>query len=307
MIHSLNTNAWVACALLIVFTGLAVACDGPTPEPTAQNEDGRLIVFTSIYPLEYLAERIGGNAVDVHSLVPPGGVAHAYEPSPADLQRLGKADLLLLNGLGMEPWAQRALDALGDAAPQTSVAQESGTALPTNGDPHVWLDPNLTGGQAVMVTRALIRVDPDRLTEYAERGQEVTADLNAMDAEFAAGLASCAHQTFVTTHAAYGHLAARFGLEHLSVTSLLSEAEPSAQHLASLIDLMEERGIEYLLADPALSDRYAQTIARETGATILDIHPIGSVTPAELADHGDYMGLMRDNLASLQLALECTA
>jgi zinc transport system substrate-binding protein len=70
---------------------------------------------------------------------------------------------------------------------------------------------------------------------------------------------------------------------------------------------MRESGIEHLLAEPALSDRYAQTIARETGATILDIHPIGSVTPDELADHGDYMGLMRANLASLKLALECTA
>jgi zinc transport system substrate-binding protein len=307
MIHSLNKKAWATCALLIVFTGLAVACDGFKLEPTAQNEDERLIVFTSIYPLEYLAERIGGDAVTVHSLVPPGSEAHAYEPSPVDLQRLAKADLLLLNGLGMEPWAQRALDALGDAAPQTYVEQESGGTFPTNGDPHVWLDPDLSGAQAVMVTRALIRVDPDRVTEYTERGREVTTELNTLDEEFAAGLASCAHQTFVSTHAAYGHLAARFGLEQLSVTGLSPEAEPAAQHLANLIDLMRESGIEHLLAEPALSDRYAQTIARETGATILDIHPIGSVTPDELADHGDYMGLMRANLASLKLALECTA
>ncbi|MEE8518105.1 MAG: metal ABC transporter substrate-binding protein [Dehalococcoidia bacterium] len=268
-------------------------------------------MFTSIYPLQYFAERVGGDTVSVHSMVRAGAEVHSFEPSPADLQRLAGADLLLLNGLGIEPWADRTLDALGDAAPRTislgEALEDQAEASAEVDDPHLWLDPLTAIAQAKLVAEALSIANPDSAAQYAANALPLLGDLQDLHEEFQTTLSECAHRTFVTTHAAYGHLAGRYGLEQISVTGLSPEAEPSARHLAELAELIADRGIEHILAEPSLSDRYAETIARESGADILELHQIGSVTSAELEEHGDYLGLMRDNLASLSLALGCAS
>ena len=129
--------------------------------------------------------------------------------------------------------------------------------------------------------------------------------MQELDQEFVEGLGACKHDHFVTSHAAYGYLAANYGLEQIALAGLSPEMEPSPQRLAEITDRVTELGLGHVMVEPVLSDRLAQTVARETGIELLSIHAIESVTENELQAHGDYIGLMRDNLANLRVALEC--
>lgn len=305
MRHYLNIKllVWGAfpSALLI-----ATACGGDGATPVAS--DARLSVVASIYPMAYFAERIGGERVDVTSLVPPGVEAHSFVPTPGDLQTIARADLAVMNGLALEPWMTRALDALGPDAPgvvvEAAADGETGDGSP---DPHVWLDPLLVVEQATRILEAFVTLDGAAADSYTVNAAALIDELEALHATYVSGLASCRHASFVTTHAAYGHLAARYGLKQVSITGISPEAEPSARDLARVIEHVDELGLRFVLVEPSLSRRLAETIAAESSLSLLDIHQLGSVTQAEIDAHDDYFGLMRANLESLATALECAA
>ena len=283
-------------ALLIV-----TACAGDGTAPTA---DTRLTIVASIYPMAYFAERIGGERIDVITLVPPGVEAHSFEPTPGDLQTIARADLAVMNGLSLEPWMAPALDALGADGPAIVVE----AAVDGEGDdPHVWLDPQQAVQQAERVLEALVALDGDGSDAYKANAAALIGELNALDAAYVSGLASCQHTQFVTTHAAYGHLAARYGLTQVAITGISPEAEPSARDLAEVIERVDELDLRYVMVEPSLSSRLAETVAAESDLSLLKIHELGSVTQAELDEHHDYFGLMRANLDSLTTALECAA
>ena len=315
------------------------------------DNDGRLSVVASIYPLGYFAERVGGDLVTVEVLIEPGMEAHGFEPTASHLRNIGAADVVVMNGLELEPWLERALEALEENAAQVVVEaadksqavegfahaheeeegegheegkeedhgedakeeeeedhEEEGEEGDHGGeilDPHMWLDPLLAVVQVERIRDAIIEADADNAGTYRTNAAAVIDELNTLHAEFTEGLASCAHDHFVTSHAAYAYLAARYHAEQIPVTGLSPEAEPSPRQLAAITDRVTELGLGYVLVEPVLSDGLAQTIASEAGIDLIPFHAIGSVTDDELESHGDYFGLMRNNLASLKLALEC--
>ncbi len=331
----------------------------------------RLQVVATVYPLGYFAERIGGDRAEVNVLVGPGLEAHGFEPTSSDLLALGDADVIVMNGIGLEPWMDGAIDAIGDDLTAV-VVEASDPAQAMEGevhahgeeegdhgdeeadeegdhgdeeadeegdhgdedadadadhdeaegehgdeeegdhgdeeselDPHMWLSPTLAAHQVERIRDAFIAADADNADGYRQRADEVIAELDALDHEFEESLGACKHDHFVTSHAAYGYLAAQFGLEQIAVAGLSADVAPSPQRLANVTDRVTELGLGHVMVEPVLSDRLAQTIARETGIELLSIHAIGSVTENELEAHGDYFGLMRDNLANLKVALEC--
>ena len=290
------------------------SCAGePSPNGTV---DEAVSVVTTIYPMEYFVQRIGGSGVEVVGLVKPGVEAHSFEPTPGDLRRISGADLVVLNGLALEPWMERALASLRSQAPQ-AVLEASDQSFTDLGeasevdegklDPHLWLDPLLAIQQAERIRDALVAIDPPRSTQYAANAESLIDDLRALDDLFETRLASCRFDHFVTTHAAYGYLADRYGLVQVPIAGLSPEAEPSARELARLTDAVREMGLRHILAEPSLSARLANTVASESNLELLPIHQMESVTELEIEANGDYLGLMRDNLASLAVALECAA
>jgi zinc transport system substrate-binding protein len=264
--------------MLAVLAIVASGCGG-TDNDTL--EEGRFTIVTTIYPLLYFADRVAGPDVDVLSLIGSGVEAHTFEPTPADIQFLASADLIVANGLDLEPWLDRAIDALGDstvpvveAANVDGVRQQAGEDH--RWDPHLWLDPVLAAAQVERLRDALV-------------------------------VADCAQRHFVTTHAAYGYVADRYGLEQISIAGLTPESEPSPRDLADLVEQVRALDLTHVPVEPSLSSRVAETLAAETNLDLLPIHQLESVTPDELADHGDYLGLMRANLDSLTTALGCAA
>ena len=317
IIWQLRNGPTVALLLVALFAAACQAAGGTAP-PTG----GGLSVVTTIHPMEYFAERVGGVAVTVVNLVSPGVEAHGFEPSAGDLRTLGAADLVIANGLALEPWLDDALTSLGDEAPLVVI--EAAGAIEGHGaehdeethededdehdheglDPHVWLDPLGAVTQVERIRDALITLAPELEAEFEANAGVLIEELEDLH-QRASVLGDCAHDHFVTSHAAYGHLAARYGLEQVALVGLSVEAEPSAQRLAQIADQVRDLGLRYILVEPALGTRLADAVRRETGVELLPIHQIESVTPAELSEHGDYLGLMEDNLRSLSTALEC--
>ncbi len=355
----------IAIAVILGALVLAAACG------ESEGTTDRLQVVATVYPLGFFAERVGGDRVEVNVLVGPGLEAHGFEPTASDLLALGDADVIVMNGIGLEPWVDGAIDALGDDVEAVVVeaadpAQAMEGEVHSHGedegdhdedegdhgdedadaeghhgdedadedadhgdedadedgehgnedadehgdeeselDPHMWLNPTLAASQVERIRDAFVAADPANADAYRRRADELIARADALDAEFAESLGACKHEHFVTSHAAYGYLAAQYGLEQIAVAGLSADVAPSPQRLARVTDRVTALGLGYVLVEPVLSDRLAQTIARETGIELLPIHAIGSVTENELEAHGDYFGLMRDNLASLRTALEC--
>ena len=294
-------------------------------------------VIATIYPLGYFAERVGGDFVDVDVLVSPGFEAHGYELTASELQELGDADVIVMNGIGLEPWMNRAIEAVEDEL-SAIVVEASDAALAMEGevhmhddeeghhddeeahddhgdeeghhhesglDPHFWLSPTLAARQVERIRDAFVSADAANAATYRQHADELIAELQELDQEFVEGLGACRHDHFVTSHAAYGYLAAQYGLEQIALAGFSPDVEPSPQRLASVTDRVTDLGLGHVLVEPVLSDRLAQTVARETGIELRPIHAIESVTESELQAHDDYLGLMRDNLAGLRIALEC--
>ena len=175
-------------------------------------------------------------------------------------------------------------------------------------DPHIWLDPLYAIKQAKEVTDVLSAKDPDNLSYYLGNFQKLEGDLQLIHQDFANGFSRCEHEEFVISHAAFGYIAARYNLTQIEIAGLSADATPSALRLAEITERVEKLGLKAVLVEALQQENsVSQTLANETNLQVLPIHVIGTVTASELSEHGDYIGLMRNNLKSLQTAMECSA
>jgi zinc transport system substrate-binding protein len=281
----------ILISLVLVASTAAAGCAGGAGTGSAA---GKETVVAGFYPLAYAAEQVGGDAVEVTNLTPPGSEPHDLEVSPQDVAALREADLVLLLGHGFQPQLE---DAAGDGDNVLRLLDTPGLALRADDDPHVWLDPVR---YARIVTRIGEALGAPAATErLAER-------LRELDAEYGRGLAHCARHELVTSHKAFGYLADRYGLEQVAITGLSPEAEPDPGRLQDVVDLVRERGVTTIYFETLVSPRIAETVAAETGAETATLDPIEGLTEEEVARGDDYLSLMRDNLAALRKGLGCS-
>jgi len=270
------------CLLLALMSAPLIGCAG-AEEPEAETPT----VVAAFYPLSWAAEQIRGEAVEVVNLTPPGAEPHDVELSPRDVEAIRSADLVLYVGGGFQPAVE---DAIEDrAGPSLDV-------LDGDRDPHVWLDP-------VRFAEGVERI-AERLGG-AGSAYGLIRRLKRLDEEYRSGLARCARRTLVTTHAAFGHLAARYGLTQLSLAGRSPEAEPGPRELERLVAEVRASGATTVFAEPLVSDRLAETVAREAGAQVAILDPIEGLSEERLAAGEDYLSVMRRNLATLRQALGC--
>lgn len=279
---------------VLLAAALAAGCGGD-----AAGDDGTLVV-AAVYPLAFVAERVGGDRVTVESLAAPGVEPHDLELDPDQVDDVQTADLVLYVGGGFQPAVEDALgDAEGDAVDAVAAAGATGD------DPHVWLDPVRMQDVARAVATALAEVEPAGADAYAAAAERLVADLDALDAELRAGLAGCEGDLLVTTHAAFGHLAARYGLEQEGIAGLTPEAEADPRRLAELADLVRDRGVPTVFTEALLPPDVAETLAAEAGVATAVLHPLENLTEGEAEAGADYLSVMRDNLAALRSGLGC--
>jgi zinc transport system substrate-binding protein len=295
----------VLCSVALL-AGVLAGCDSGS-----ESGDGQVEVIAAFYPLEFVAQRVGGDQVEVSGLTKPGTEPHDLELTPQQVARLGEADLVLVLG-GFQPavddaTAQEAAQSTLDVADVSPL--EAGYAPieegvlredETGADPHVWLDPTRLGAIATAVADRLADLDPADAAGFRSRAAQLTDELGMLDGEFRAGLRSCRRKEIVTSHNAFGYLARAYGLEQVGITGLTPEEEPTPRRLAEVTDLARTRGVTTIFFEDLVSPKVAQALAREVGARAEVLSPIES-PPAT----GDYFTVMRENLVRLRRALGC--
>jgi zinc transport system substrate-binding protein len=267
------------------------------------------MVVASFYPLAFVAERLVGDVATVVNLTPPGVEPHDLEVSPDQAATIEDAKLVLTMGQGLQPSVEDAakrrssgvlslLDLLGvPASANTKRAEES---FDVGSDPHVWLDPQLMQNAVAEIATALAKVFPDSIDDINIRSTELGAELRGVDAAYVSGLAGCKGKVIVTSHAAFGRLAERFFLRQESIVGVSPEAEPTADRLATLADLVKSNRVTTIFAEELVSPKVADTLARETGVTVAVLNPIEGAPK-----QGDYVSAMIKNLAVLRAGLAC--
>lgn len=282
---------------------LALACAGAgrAAEPAAPG--GRLAVAASILPLADFAREVGGVRVEVTTLVPPGTSPHTYEPTPAQLLLVSRARLLVLNGAGLEYWADKLIAAA--ANPRLVVVRAAaglpllaGDADDRSGNPHVWLSPRLAIHEVAAIRDGLIRADPAGTAVYRANALRYAARLRALDREIRAAVAGFRSRKFIAFHPAWAYFARDYGLEQAAVIERSPGREPSPAEVLRIIRSAKAIGARAIFAEPQFSTKAARVIAAECGATVLLLNPLGR-PPAYR-----YIDLMRFNLAQMRKALE---
>lgn len=266
---------------------------------SAEGSNGKTSVVAAFYPLAFAAEQIGGSRVDVTNLTPPGAEPHDVELTPQEVGHIQTADVVLYVSHDFQPAVEQAVggakgtrvDALDGIGLRPGAGDEAGKT-----DPHVWLDPVLYARVVKKIGAALGR--PWRAAALARR-------VLAIDRAYRSGLANCKRKDFVTSHAAFGYLASRYGLHQVPITGIDPESEPSPQHLQSLIELVRREHVATVFFERLVSPRLAETVARDAGVKTAVLDPIEGLTPAEQDRGFTYFTLMRQNLRELRSALGC--
>lgn len=250
---------------------LALACSGPPPEAPAA--DDRIPVAVSVPPQAYFVDRIGGDRVDVEVLIPPGTSPHTFEPAPRQLMALSRARLYVKVGHPAFPFEKKHLDArLERDAGLEVVDLAAGIADHGETDPHVWLSPETAAVTARHIAQALARLDPAHADLFEANLATFLADVEALDQELRTAFAGLAHRSFVVQHPAWGHFAARYGLEQIAVESDGKEPGPAA--LVALIERTRKEGVRVVFVQQGIADRGARTLAREIGAEVVAVDPL---------------------------------
>ncbi|WMX47176.1 metal ABC transporter substrate-binding protein [Streptomyces roseicoloratus] len=299
------------------------ACGGGSDaaDKGGSESGGKLDVVASFYPLQFLAEQIGGSYVTVDTLTKPGVEPHDLELKPKQIGELGTADVVLyLKGIQPavdDAIAQSDADTKIDAATLTKV-EEHGTEVghdhgaehgseehagegEAGTDPHIWLDPVKYGEVAQGVGAAFEKADPAHAAAYKANTQALMTRLAALDGEFRTGLKNTSTKTFITTHSAFGYLAERYGLEQEGISGMDPESEPSPARIKELQDIAKKDKVTTVFFETLASDKTAKTLASDTGLRTDVLDPLEGITDASKGD--DYIEVMQSNLAALKKAL----
>jgi zinc/manganese transport system substrate-binding protein len=269
----------------------------------------RVVATMSI--LADMVTRIGGSRVEVRPLVGPDGDTHVFEPSPSDARALAGADLVVMNGLGLEGWMARLVAASGYKGPVVvaaakvkprDMAEEGGAGHDHDHgvDPHAWQD--LANGRLYVaeIARGLAAASPADAALFAANARAYDAELADLDAWVRATLAAIpdAKRRVITSHDAFGYFGAAYGVAFHAPAGLATDAEPSAGALGALIRQMREDGIKALFLENVTDPRLVETLGRETGAVLGGtLYSDALSKPGEGAE--TYVAMFRHNVTTL--------
>ncbi|WP_374356321.1 metal ABC transporter solute-binding protein, Zn/Mn family [Chitinimonas sp.] len=250
-----------------------------------------------------LVQQVGGDKVVVTTLVGVDGDAHVYQPGPRDMHALGKARLLVSNGLGFEPWTDKLVKSShyrGDILQASSGISSRQLPGGHHADPHAWQDPARVRRYIANIEAALVKLDAANAAYYRQRAAAYSAQLQALEAWADAQLASIApaKRMVITSHDAFGYLGERFGIRLIAAQGLSTDAEPTARDIGKLIQQMRQQKIKAVFVENISNPRLVQQLAREAGAT-----PGPELYSDALSKSGgpaaDYLSLMRHNISAL--------
>ena len=311
--------------LISLFVSLS-ACSMNEVHSDAVIVKGPVKVMTSIYPLQYFTKRIGGEKVEVDSLLPPGADAHTFEPTADDMITIAESDLFLYNGVGMESYSEKITNALKGEKTMMKEATV-GINLISSGhghedahsddhedsyeeehhhgdyDPHVWLDPTRSILMASNVRDALVELRPEEKETFDQNYKELKRELEQLDKEFHAIVEDAEHPEILVSHAAYGYWEDTYGIEQLSISGISPTEEPSQKELKELIETAKKHHIHYVIFEQNVTSRLGKIIQKEMKAEPLTLHNLSVLTDEDIEQDEDYLSLMKQNIETLKQAI----
>ncbi|MFV0258648.1 MAG: metal ABC transporter substrate-binding protein [Acidimicrobiales bacterium] len=303
----------------IIATMLMAAC-GAGSDPGASGDP--LTVVAAFYPLEEAARGVGGDAVEVVGLTPPGQGPHDLELLPQQVTDIDGADVVFYLGRGFQPQVEEAVAGAPDGVETVDLldhvellsvdpqlegtdGEVDGEVLTGDVDPHVWLDPARMITMVEAIVEVLTGSDPDRAEVYRANADTYLEDLTGLDADYRTGLESCRSNVIVTSHRAFGYLAASYGLHQIPIAGISPGIEPDPQTLEAIAAEAEAEGVTTIYLETVAPPDLAETVADEIGARLDLLDPIEGLTQAQLDDGAGYASIMRDNLQRLRTGLDC--
>ncbi|UFT98262.1 zinc ABC transporter substrate-binding protein [Radiobacillus kanasensis] len=307
-------------ALLCLSVLIVSACSTPG---TREQTDATVQIYTTVYPLQYFTERLGGEYVDVSTIYPPGADAHTYEPTTKKMTEIAEADAFFYFGEVLEPFADTVAQALTDEHVQLvefasheelfehenehqEVKHEEGHNGHAHGDhdPHIWLDPLRSMELASILKDELITLMPKHQQKIKENFASLKEELLQLDEQLVETLQSKKQKTILVAHAGYGYWEERYGIEQLAVNGVNNSSGPSQIDLVHIMEEAREHQLSYMVFEQNISDSISSKIQKEMGVKATHIHNLSVLTEEDIKEDQDYFTLMRQNLEVLDLVTD---
>lgn len=292
------------------------------PAPSiAGKTDNKLIIYTTVYPLQDFTQKIGGEHVQVESVYPPGVDAHTYEPTAKTMQHIADSDAFIYVGQGMEGFVERIVKTLENERVKFVEATAGIDLLLANHthedehahedehdhgdvDPHIWLDPIYSIQMAETIKQTLTELKPEAKNDFEQNFASLKQQLEQLDSQFQQLIKGAKRKEILVAHAAYGYWEKRYGLKQISVTGLSPTNEPSQKQLASIIQTAKEHDIRYIFFEQNVTSKIAEVVKNEIGADVLILHNLEARTDDDIKNNKDYFAIMNDNISALKKALQ---
>jgi len=300
----------------VLCLGLLLSACG---EKTNAGSGDKPSVVAAFYPLQWTAQRVGGDLVSVTSLTPDGSEPHDLTLDAKALERLRNANVVLYLGDNFQPEVQKAVEQLPSSVRKVDVLQVAGVDLlpvpktpegaeKVDGrfDPHVWLDPVRMQIVARAVSDVLSAQVPNAGAAITANAEKVSSELDTLDKTVRTKLTSCKQRTIVTSHAAFQYFAARYDLQQLPITGVSPEEEPSPKTLQDIAAAAKAAGATTVYFEDALPSKLANTVAGEIGAKT-DLLSALEFDPSKERAGADYLTVQAENADRLAKGLDCAS
>lgn len=297
----------ITAALLSLLAVLSFSsCAGQGQQ---QQSSGKLAVTVSFNAMKEFTEAVGGNRVAVTTMIPDGTEPHDFEPKAGDIASLAQSGVFVINGFGMESWADKAVSASGNTKLVEVEASKGAEPIKSadaaqakehgQNDPHLWLGLKGAETEVKNIKDGLCKADPANRDYYQKNCDGYVAKLEGLYGEYKTKFAAEKRKSFVTGHSAFAYLCRDFGLEQNSVENVFADGEPSAQKLAELVDYCKKNSVKTIFVEEMVSPAVSQTLARQVGAKAVTIYTM------EGSEGGrSYLDRTKANLVEIEASLK---
>jgi zinc transport system substrate-binding protein len=320
-------------ALILPLSIALSGCSGST-DNSSQSNSGKISVYTTVFPLQYFAERIGAEHVNVKTIYPPGADEHTFEPSQRDMMNLADSDLFFYVGLGLEGFIEKSKATLKSenvelvpAGEEIDFSESTDNESPhdsheeeeheedahasdsseghNHGDvnPHVWLDPLYSKDLALAIKDSLIKESPEQKADFENNYEQLTKELDELNHSFEETIHNAKQKKIIVTHAAFGYWEERYGLEQISISGLSTSNEPSQKELEKIIKTANDEGIKYIMFEQNITSQLGEIVEKEIGAKALHLHNLSTLTEKDIESKETYFTLMKKNVEALKISL----
>lgn len=313
--------------LTVLFCG-ASGCSGSVGANKGFQDDSKISIVTTIYPVYDFASNVAGDKAEIINLVPAGVEPHDFELSTGDMQLIEQADVFIYNGAGMEHFVDKTLASISnedlivvecardiellqathshshEEDSHESEADDEEAHEEEQMDPHTWLNVSNAILEAETIKNALVDMDAAN-AEYYESNYEVYKEqLIELQDLYVSQLSDLSNDTIVVAHEAFGYLCEEYGLKQEGIEGLTADSEPDSARMKEIIDYCKENEIKVIFFEELVSPKVAETVAAEIGAETMVLNPIEGLTSEQEEEGLDYIGLMKENLEALKKALK---